>query len=66
MTGQCGWCRTTAPPLTAVGFIEQGTSTGALIHACRACQDRHRIVPLEEHPADTDGAPRYRPRPARP
>lgn len=61
MTGRCAWCETTAPPLTAVGFIEQGTSAGVLIHACNGCRDARRLVPLKEHPDGTDGQPRTYP-----
>lgn len=55
----CAWCGTTEPPLIPVGCIEQGTSAGALVHACRTCCDSRGIVPFADHPADTDGQPRY-------
>lgn len=63
---RCGWCGTATPPLIPVGCIEQGTSAGALIHACESCQESRGIVPFAEHPDDTDGAPRtYRTPPIR-
>ena len=60
---RCGWCKTTTPPLTPVGFVEQGTSAGAYILACSGCRDARDLLPLAEHPDDTDGQPRTRSRP---
>lgn len=59
MIGRCGWCRQ-LQVVVAVGCIEAGSGPGALIYACWACMRGRSIVPLTEHPDDTDGHPRFR------
>lgn len=57
---RCAWCKGSEPPLIPVGFVEQGTSAGAYILACSDCRDARDLLPLAEHPDDTDGLPRTR------
>lgn len=61
MVPHCGWCKSTAGPLTEVGFIESGSGQGWSYYACDGCMQEHRIVPLDEHTADSWGGVRYRP-----
>ena len=63
MSGACAWCKGGEPPMTPVGFVEQGTSAGAYILACRTCRESRRLVPLDEHPEGTSGEPRCYPPP---
>jgi hypothetical protein len=56
---RCRWCRATLGPLTIVGFIEVGSGPGAFIYACGPCLQGHRLVPLLQHPDDSDGQPLY-------
>lgn len=59
---RCWWCGTVRGPFTAVGFIEGATGAGRHLQACQPCVNALRLVPLDQHPDDTDGRPRYRPR----
>jgi hypothetical protein len=43
-----------------VGIVEQGSGAGHDVWACRACVQTHGLLPLSEHPADSDGTPRTR------
>jgi hypothetical protein len=43
-----------------VGAIEQGSGPGHFLYACPACVEQHQLLPLAEHPADSDGTPRRR------
>jgi hypothetical protein len=61
---RCGWCKTLLGELIEVGFHEAGSGPGAGIYACPPCLEEHRIVPLDEHPPDSWGGVRYRPREA--
>ncbi|MFZ1176907.1 MAG: hypothetical protein WAO15_11695 [Mycobacterium sp.] len=61
MTGFCAWCKTSRPPLTVVGWIEQATRPGPFVYACDPCSVAYRLIPSAEHPADSDGQPRRRP-----
>lgn len=59
---ECWWCQeTTAAPVPA-GFVPGDSGPGWTIHVCPPCQASRRIIPLADHPADTDGRPRVRPR----
>jgi hypothetical protein len=41
-----------------VGVIEQGSGPGIWLYACPSCAVG--LLPLAEHPADSDGTPRAR------
>jgi hypothetical protein len=43
-----------------VGSIEQGSGPGRVLYACPACVASYDLLPLEEHPPDSDGTPRRR------
>ena len=43
-----------------VGAIERGSGPARPIYACRPCIAEHGIIPLNDHPAGTDGHPLYR------
>jgi hypothetical protein len=58
---RCWWCNIVRGPWTVVGCIETGSGPGRLTRACKTCVDTLRIVPLQEHPDNTDGRPIYRP-----
>ncbi|MFJ4873990.1 hypothetical protein ACIP93_02030 [Streptomyces sp. NPDC088745] len=58
---RCAWCkRDTGTPVIA-GIIHSGSVGGGHIHACPDCTATYRLLPLAEHLADSDGAPRCRP-----
>ncbi|MFD3516126.1 hypothetical protein [Streptomyces sp. NPDC058657] len=58
---RCAWCKQeTRQPVTA-GIIHTGSAGGGHIHACPACTATYRLMPLAEHPDDSDGTPRCRP-----
>jgi hypothetical protein len=59
---RCGWCKTIEGELIEVGFVESGSGPGWCYYACELCVDEQRIVPLDEHPPDSLGTVRYRPR----
>jgi hypothetical protein len=59
------WCYRDGRPIpdgaaVLVGSIEQGSGPGRVLHACPACVEQHQLLPLAEHPADSDGTPRRR------
>jgi hypothetical protein len=64
MVPRCGWCETVTGQLVEVGFIEANSGPGWWLYACPGCAETYRIVPLDEHPPDSRGGVRYRPREA--
>lgn len=64
MTGAtaCRWDGNLIPADDAVlvGATERGSGPPLLIYACTACLGVHDLLPLTEHPADSDGTPRSR------
>ncbi len=69
MTMVCPWCKEPTGAPISVGFKASISSGGVPIIACSNCVRDLGILPLSEHPLDTDGLPRYRdepqPRPVR-
>ena len=63
MTVTCSWCRKPTTTPVNVGIIAGDSGPGGTVHACPGCQAAHRILSLDQHPTDTDGRPRYEPRP---
>lgn len=60
----CAWCPPGAEPegaLTMVGWVEQASGPGWAHWACEGCSRRNLLLPLAEHPEDSDGSPRRRP-----
>ena len=57
----CGWCKRETGRPVAVGIVHAGSGGGGSVNACPACTATYRLVPLAEHPADSDGTPRYQP-----
>ncbi|MFJ2739309.1 hypothetical protein ACIO3O_06535 [Streptomyces sp. NPDC087440] len=55
---RCAWCRQETGRPVIAGIIHAGSGGGGHIHACPACTATYRIVPLAEHPSDSDGTPR--------
>jgi hypothetical protein len=55
----CHWCKKGTVDAVTVGVIEAGSGAGRWVYACGACKAGHRIVPLADHPKNTDGRPRY-------
>lgn len=45
-----------------VGFKEGASGPGRPSYACGSCLVAYRVIPLAEHPADTDGCLRFRDR----
>lgn len=43
-----------------VGAIEQGSGPPRPVHACTSAVEQLGIVPLDEHPPDSNGTPRFR------
>jgi hypothetical protein len=62
---RCGWCEVTEGELVAVGFVAGGSGPGWSRYACAGCVVENGLLPLDEHPADSLGEVRYRPRAAR-
>jgi len=44
----------------AVGAIERMTGPPFMVYACAPCIETHRILLLDDHPADSVGNVRYR------
>ncbi|AEW96096.1 MULTISPECIES: hypothetical protein [Streptomycetaceae] len=61
MTGRCGWCREPRNDLVAVGFHPATSAGGVSVYACAGCVAARQLLPLAEHPVETDGTPRIRP-----
>lgn len=40
-----------------VGAIERGSGAPLTVYACNGCLTEHDLLPLDEHPADSDGSP---------
>lgn len=67
MTGpfaRCGWCGGLRG-LALVGIVEAASGAGGSVYACADCRNRLRILTVDEHPADSLGGVRYRPRATR-
>lgn len=58
---RCGWCGGTGA-LAVVGIVEVASGAGGTVYACAGCRARYRILTVTEHPADSLGGVRYRPR----
>jgi hypothetical protein len=62
----CGWCEKAGAvcsgELVVVGFVETNSGPGGWIWACPPCVEESRLLPLDEHPPDSWGGVRYRPR----
>ena len=56
----CFWCKLRHLNPVPVSIIETGSGAGGTLYACRLCLDEYGIVPLAEHPKDTDGSIRHR------
>ncbi|MCK8676661.1 hypothetical protein [Streptomyces lichenis] len=59
MTQVCTWCAepTDEPVSVAVEHVASGP--GRVVYACPDCRRRHRLLPLDQHPADSWGEVRY-------
>jgi hypothetical protein len=63
-TQLCHWCGNDTRHATAAAIEHSNSGPGRILYACPECMSLRRIIPLDQHPADSWGAPRYRtPRP---
>lgn len=60
----CRWCNSevSEDERTLAGVDEVSSGPGRPLYACGPCMVAYRIVPLADHPADTDGRPQYKER----
>jgi hypothetical protein len=59
---RCGWCEAARGELVAVGFVAGSSGPGWSRYACAGCVVDIGLLPLGEHPAESLGEVRYRPR----
>jgi hypothetical protein len=70
---RCDWCGYDHRDCVAVGIAHANSGPGRTLHACPTCLKIQRLLPLDQHPADSWGFPRFdhaataatRPRPGR-
>lgn len=62
--GWCTFCRLQleADTHVTVGYKEAASGPGWPVYACGSCVVAYRVIPLAEHPSDTDGRLRFRDR----
>lgn len=55
----CDWCGYGTYKPIAVGISHANSGPGRTLYACPGCRKTHRLLPLDQHPADSWGFPRY-------
>ncbi|MEU0661977.1 hypothetical protein [Streptomyces lavendulocolor] len=55
----CRWCGNDTQHATAAAIEHSNSGPGRILYACPGCMSLRRIIPLDQHPADSWGAPRY-------
>lgn len=59
MIQRCDWCGNgTDKPIT-IGIAHANSGPGRTMYACPPCKTTKRLLPLDQHPADSFGFPRF-------
>ncbi|MFD9970660.1 hypothetical protein ACFWYA_21345 [Streptomyces sp. NPDC059011] len=56
---RCDWCGQRHGDCVAVGIAHANSGPGRTLHGCGACLKLRRLLPLDQHPADSWGFPRF-------
>lgn len=59
MIRTCSWCGNDSDEGVAVGIAHANSGPGRTLYACQPCKTAKRLLPLDQHPADSFGFPRY-------
>lgn len=59
MIQPCRWCGNDTQHATAAAIEHADSGPGRILYACPGCMSLRRIIPLDQHPDDSYGAPRY-------
>ncbi|MDJ0461540.1 hypothetical protein [Streptomyces sp. H27-C3] len=59
MSEICAVCGIDAAETVAVGLEHANSGPGRILYACLGCRQSRRILPLDQHPADSYGFPRF-------
>ncbi|NUK07449.1 hypothetical protein HRW18_05355 [Streptomyces lunaelactis] len=55
----CDWCGNEGNDAITVGIAHANSGPGRNLYACPPCKTAHRLLPLDQHPAESFGFPRF-------
>ncbi|MEJ8631906.1 hypothetical protein [Streptomyces sp. MS2.AVA.5] len=59
MTETCYLCGNETDEPIAIGIAHANSGPGRTVYACSPCRLTKRLLPLDQHPADSYGFPRF-------